>query len=358
MEKTKKATENMPFSAPLHAFRGFAILFIVAVHSWAVPIFINANAKTDPGIKWVNTLNEVLFHDSTLFFTLISGVLFSIILQSRGWKTFFQRKLLNVVLPYVVVTLGYSLFVWGFDSVAFTQLGLLDYVQLSLSNILLGKGLFHLWYLPILVLLFLSTPLLVFIKDQSNLAWMFWLIVLAPLFVSRAWPDFSWMTVVYFMGAYSLGIYVGANYQKAKTFIDNHVASFVVLTIVATITLIGLFHFEVKNIAWIAPKESIFYVQKLCLAALVLWLFERSISTVPRWLDVLANYAFPIYLVHGVLLYASIFLLREIGGVNFDAMRIVVAGLANLVLILILSTLFIAGFKRILGRKSRMLIGA
>lgn len=152
MVLTKTNKNKTHFSAPLHAFRGFSILFIVAVHSWAVPIFINSNSKTDAGIKWANTLNEVLFHDSILF--------------------------------------------------------------------------------------------------------------------------------------------------------------------------------------------------------------ERSISAVPRWLNVLADYAFPIYFVHGVFLYLSIILLRSIGGTGFNAMQIMLAGLVNLVLILIFSTLIIAGFKRLLGKKSRVLIGA
>lgn len=355
---TKKNEANGLFLAPLHAFRGFAILFIVAVHSWAVPIFINSNGKTDAGIKWVNTLNEVLFHDSTLFFTLISGVLFSIILQSRGWRVFYKSKLLNVISPYLVVTLAYSAFVWNSDSITLTQMSMVEYFQLSMENILSGKGLFHLWYLPILALLFLFTPILVFIKDQGNLGWLFWLIVMAPLFISRAWPDFSWMTVIYFMGAYSLGIYVGANYEKTKAFISRYFGSFVVLTFSTTVALIGLFQFEGTILGWVSPRESIFYVQKLCMAALMLALFERSISAVPRWLNVLADYAFPIYFVHGVFLYLSIILLRSIGGVSFSAMQIMFAGLLNLVLILIFSIVIIAGFKRILGKKSRVLIGA
>lgn len=358
MELTSSKENKTSFSAPLHAFRGFAILFIVAVHSWAVPIFINSNSKTDTGIKWVNTLNEVLFHDSTLFFTLISGVLFSVVLQSRGWIDFYKGKLLNVISPYLVITLAYSAFVWDFDSITFSQLTLTEYVKLAIENALLGKGLFHLWYLPILALLFLFTPVLIFIKNRSNLSWLFWLIVIAPLFFSRAWPDFSWMTVVYFIGAYSLGIYVGANYQKTNIFINRYFGYFVVLTFFTSIALIVLFNLEDFSLGWISPKESIFYVQKLCIAALVLVLFERSIAVVPRWLNLLADYAFPIYFIHGVFLYLSIFILRSIGGTDFNAMQIMLAGLLNLVIILILCTLIIAGFKRLLGKKSRMLIGA
>jgi len=62
---------------------------------------------------------------------LISGVLFWMILQRRGWKLFNFNKLLNVVMPC-----------WGFDSVAFTQLGLFEYLELSLENVLFDKGSF------------------------------------------------------------------------------------------------------------------------------------------------------------------------------------------------------------------------
>ena len=358
MKITKKVEGDAFFSAPLHAFRGLAILFIVAVHSWAVPIFINSNGKKEASIKWVNTLNEVLFHDSTLFFTLISGVMFSIVLQNRGWSRFYKSKLINVLSPYLVATLAYSAFVWGFDSVKFIQMGVVEYLQLSIENALLGKGLFHLWYLPILAMLFLLTPILVFIKNHGTLNWLFWLIIISPIFISRTWPDFSWMTVVYFMGAYSLGMYVGANYEKTKTFINRYFGCLAIVTLATTVALVVLLRFENTTLGWVSVSESIFYVQKICMAALILRLFERSMSSVPRWLNLLANYAFAIYFIHGVFLYVSIVVLRSMGGVNFNAKQIILAGLVNLVLITIVSILIAAGLKRITGGKSKWVIGA
>lgn len=358
MRITEKDKKNTFFSAPLHAFRGFAILCILAVHSWAVPIFINTSGKKEFSIKWVNTLNEVLFHDSTLFFTLISGVMFSIILKNRSWSRFYKSKLVNVISPYVVATFAYSAFVWSFDSITFTQLGLVEYFQLSIENIVLGKGLFHLWYVPILAVLFLLTPILVFIKNHRKLNWLFWLIIISPLLGSRTWPDFSWMTVVYFMGAYSLGIYVGANYEKTKTFINRYLGSLMIVAFSTTVALVVLFHSEYTTLGWIFVTESIFYVQKICIAALILALLERSISTVPHWLNVLANYAFAIYFIHGVFLYVSIVVLRSVGGINFNAKQIILAGLVNLALIILFSTAVAIGLKHITGKASKVIIGA
>ena len=65
---------------------------------------------TDPstGVTVLSAVSESLFHDSTIYFALISGLLFSA-LQSRGWSAFCSNKLANVISPYVVMTL---LFTW------------------------------------------------------------------------------------------------------------------------------------------------------------------------------------------------------------------------------------------------------
>ena len=82
-----------PYLHDLHAFRGVAILAIVMAH--AAGLVLIQNARAAGGTQFaptVKAINEVLWHDSTVFFALISGLLFSAVLAPRGWRAFFRGK--------------------------------------------------------------------------------------------------------------------------------------------------------------------------------------------------------------------------------------------------------------------------
>jgi surface polysaccharide O-acyltransferase-like enzyme len=100
------------FDQPLHAFRAFAIVNIVAVHALAIVQFPYPTPEAFSAYAWLRALNETAFHDSTIYFTLISGILFSQVLAERGWRVFFRSKVANVLLPYAVVTLLMTAFDW------------------------------------------------------------------------------------------------------------------------------------------------------------------------------------------------------------------------------------------------------
>ena len=72
---------NNGFLGYVHSFRGFAILNIVAIHAVVVALIVPADWNPDPAAP-LYVLNETLFHDSTLYFALISGILFSSILHA------------------------------------------------------------------------------------------------------------------------------------------------------------------------------------------------------------------------------------------------------------------------------------
>ena len=98
------------FNYPIHAFRGFAILNIVAIHAFAFVLFYaeSSGSRAGAGLMVAGVLNGVLLHDSTLYFTYISGILFSMVLAERGYRRFFRSKFFYVFLPYLFFTVLYS----------------------------------------------------------------------------------------------------------------------------------------------------------------------------------------------------------------------------------------------------------
>ena len=104
-------TDSNTYIQHLHAFRGFAILNVVGAHAWSFMIFWTGGL-TAPGLDWLFWSAETIFHGSTLYFAIISGILFTRILKGKSWKQFFQSKFTNVLLPYIVTTLLLTAYYW------------------------------------------------------------------------------------------------------------------------------------------------------------------------------------------------------------------------------------------------------
>jgi surface polysaccharide O-acyltransferase-like enzyme len=117
---------------------------------------------------------------------LISGLLFSLVLQSRGWSAFYSSRLANVISPNVVMTLLFTRY--GLDQTgrlsAFEGSGA-DYLVAVSGNLWTGGAFYHLWYIPILAILYLATPVMAWLLASASTPWLIWLVILAPLAASR-----------------------------------------------------------------------------------------------------------------------------------------------------------------------------
>lgn len=213
----------------IHSFRGFAILNVVAVHALALAVIIPRNWASDP-TRPLTVISETLFHDSTVYFALISGLLFSSILRARGFASFCRSKALYVLLPYIVCTLVFSLMRWDQtgNGVLAWPTGWSDYLQSVLPNLVHGEAQFTYWYIPVLLTLFAVTPLLSAMTTAKSVAALpAWALMLAPLVFSR--PEFAdgvsqygLGTLLYFGGAYTVGIALG---NQLETTLDRRIAA-------------------------------------------------------------------------------------------------------------------------------------
>ncbi len=295
-------SEPRPSFGDLHAFRGFAVAAIVAAH--ATYPFLEASGAEDlrtPGRVAVIAIVETLAHDSTLFFALISGLLYSMVLRGRSWASFFRAKALNVVLPYLCVSLLYVLFkhqlTSGWEGTTPGEL-LKEWIQ----GLPTGAASFHLWYMPILFLLFAATPLVAALV-QARAGWpILLLIVLAPLAVSRVWGHWTWATPTYFLGAYAAGVWAGAHYGAVLEWLARRHAALWLAIALTSPVLLTLYGLDVGDDGPINVRETLFYVQKAAIAGLVLLALRQVAANPPRILMRLGDYAFPIYFLHVFLM--------------------------------------------------------
>lgn len=355
------------FIGHLHAFRGVAIMLIVLVHIAGYSMF---RIGTDPDMSdylVVWAVFETIAHNGTVFFALISGLLYSTVLAGRGWVNFFRSKVTNVILPYVFFSLLFTAIVFsGISGISLFSGEVADYAREAFGNILTGNASFHFWYLPVLAGLFVLTPLVASIVAKPWGGWIVGAAMLVPLFVSRTWPDNSVQNVAVFMAPYAFGVWLGADYdsrmEKLRLLMKPLIATVILLSVATTAAFVqytGPMYMADEQ--WDGPVnwyESISYVQKMALACVVLLVLKANESWRPRWLDLLATYAFAIYFLHAavrdVLFEGLLWLGVEIGPSWLHAPTILIIWIATLALSLGFSMLV----RRALGRRSRMIIGA
>lgn len=348
----------------LHAFRGFAIINVVAIHAVAMAaLFVRPWNVTVPA---ENTLfvsaSSILFANATVYFALISGLLYATVLKGRSWGSFFKGKLLNVISPYIVVTLVLSLWVWpepfGLIRIAPFEGSSGDFVRLFGWNIISGDSLVPMWYIPVLAVLFALTPVLSAIVDKPRLRWLLVILVMLPLVISRNGWEVTPGSVIYFVGPYTLGIWMGSNYEDWLAWMERRFVLLLVLAALATAAIIGLYLTGTDYVGPVSLDRSYSYVQKLALSGVALVLLKRWEQQLPAWLDTIATYAFAIYFLHGPL---QLLLTAELGRVVTDypgSFEVLAISIAWIILPIAIVIAFSALLRRMFGKRARILIGA
>jgi len=353
--------KNNSYFQDLHLLRGVAILSIVISHASDTYLYYHQQiaGEYEPG-RLLTAINEVLWHDTTIYFTLISGLLFSTVLASRGWTAFFYGRARNVLLPYMAMSALFTLIDYHIDikgnAFYVYNYGFFPYLKEVLKNILLGKASFPYWYIPILFFLYLLTPVVYLIARRISLLIM--IIAILPLFFSRTLILLSPQSVIFFLGAYATGIYFGINYKENISYLRSRIVVFATIAAITTILLLIFYINEWSTDGLVSIEESLFYLQKFSLTALFLVVLNNYQNQLPSWLGVFAKYAFTIFFIHTFFLHilTSIALALVPPPVPTTGLILV------MIVILIIGMLICVGIstvlKHVFGRYSRMLIGA
>lgn len=355
-------TKNPQFLEYLHSFRGLAILKIVLGHAVAAAC-IGAYGVFDVSYP-VLMVNEIFYHDSTLYFAIISGLLFSKILKPKGYVRFYKSKLKNILLPYLFFTVVLTLLKINFNHFSSFQDGFQYTISKVWMNFVFGKGNFALWYIPVLIFLYLVTPVLEFLQNKNRFTKaLFILIILVPLFVSRIQTlteyDISIETMIYFMGSYALGMYLGVDLNEKLNKIRAYIWPIVLLATVSTMCLFYLYKNQMDMIGIVSLKETAFYIQKTCFAVILILMLKKLDTNQPIWLKPIARDSFSIYFIHGSILYALLPLFMfVIGAKSLDPLNVIIGSLILFILVILLSMLMVFIFKKIFGKNSRMIVGA
>ncbi|MCI4666902.1 MAG: acyltransferase [Bacteroidia bacterium] len=358
-------SQSTGFLGYLHSFRGFAILNIVAIHAFIPPLIVSNNMQGLDMSNPVAIANEVLFHDSTIYFAVISGILFSAILRTKGWRKFFTSKVKNVLLPYIFFTLLFSIMTSTESEPVALHSDLLSYLKTALNNFIVGAAQGTYWYMPVLFFLYIVTPLLDFLlhaKEAGKIA--LGIIILTPLAISRiplefVNPSLHIETMIYFTGAYAAGMWVGNDLENSIKLIERLKWPLIATAVLLSGLLCYFYLAEIRKIGFVSVLESVFYVQKLALSALFLFYFYKLEENQPKWMAGFARDSFAIYFLHMFfVLMTFVFLMPLFQTRILFPINIVGYAFIVFVFALTMSRLIIAGIRLLMGKRSRMLIGS
>ncbi|WP_428241435.1 acyltransferase family protein [Gynuella sp.] len=348
------------FLSHIHAFRGFAIINVVGAHSWSTLMYLIWGSDILKHMNLLYATTKMAFHGSTLYFAFISGLLFSKVLKNKGWKSFFKNKLMNVMAPYFVLSLFFLTTFWSWYLQSAADKGRpTEFIPALLDGLFFGRVLPHFWYIPVLLVIFLLTPLFQYLLHQPRCKWIIFALIVAPLIISRTTiPAFlSLQTLIYFSGAYIFGMWVGKDYNQTLAVISRYRAWLWCIAIAGSLalTLLVLQHYESNNLtAW---DQTLVYLQKTALICLILHYFSKHEAVLPGFLNLLGTYAFAIYFLHLAFTYLVARGLAKLMSQHQDWLTLALSGLLVLTASIALSIAISKIVRLLLGRRSRILIG-
>lgn len=328
------------FQLDIHAFRALAISFIVIMHS------LELGDWTHRPLAYA--LINTFFGSMSILFFFISGYLFQHLSGRFRYPRYLKRKAAVVVLPYLIISIPAIIVAEWFipEEGMWPWFDGLPRIEQILIFYLTGKHLEPLWFVPTVVLIYLMAPLLLKIDRIPRAYWVLLPLTVLSLVVGRDGPTGPLQKAVYMLPAYISGMAV-SHYRERVLALSARYLWVLLLAIVGLYLLILL--------ANPLPGTQLLLKLAMCLAILTLF---RKVRHVPPLVNQIAHLSFGIYFLHGYLLAATrLLFMKSLGTptpIEGSLPLILVAGTVTL-----LATLFLVHVaKRILGRRSRYIIGA
>ncbi|TDT44758.1 peptidoglycan/LPS O-acetylase OafA/YrhL [Maribacter spongiicola] len=342
---------NNKFFYSVHYFRGIAILAIMLTHVWLLP-----NSKQDYYYDIFYSLREALFDGSTIYFVLISGFLLNYLKDKFEIKRFYKSKIKNVISPYVFISICILIATSFFGTVKESFHSFLYQLPEHLIN---GTASGPFWYIPFIIPFFLAGPLIIKIT-QAQLHKLLPLLLFLPILGTRTGVTVTLQMYLYFFPIYLLGIYSSMNYETVITFVRHYITPLVIGFVFLSITIFHIVLYDVDLTYCIfSLKDGLVYLKCLLAAMLLIRLCDFLAAKNINTLDSLARYSFAFYFLHDFINYRLLFIsIKVIDYFNLEGYAQIIWGLIWGFVVILITAAIILVAKIILGKYSRVLIGA
>ena len=318
------------------------MLLIVAVHT----IFLVAD--TAPGLFQVLS---IVLANSSILFIFISGYLFQYLIEDYTFGSYLSKKFKNVILPYLIMSVPaiYILLTkpeWRSLSWMMTDSFLEKPVLVKiLSFYITGSHLPQFWFIPMITIFYLISPLLRYIDRNPKLYYSIPVLIVISLVVDRPpLNDNTLQSFVYFLPVYLLGMHLSHYSKEYFSFLSKYwIYGLLIFALLTGLTFIN---------------EKVTYLQKITVTFLFMFMFSKiSSKRVDFVLGLVAKYSFGIFFIHKYTITVVAFLYNK-----FSLAAVMNSGMAGLLasylIIIVLSILLLMPVKFVFKKYSRLIIGS
>ena len=356
----RERSPNRSFLGEIHSFRAVAIIAVVMTHvvdllAWPVP----------------PSLTERLIYsvagNGTVLFLFVAGFLFQHLSARFTYADYLRGKLRNVIIPYLVISLPIIAFQYLRGKGIFA-----DGRPADLGGVLwrVAKALtlathqeVPFWFIPMIAVLYLAAPLLLFIDRHPRGYWL-----IAPLLVLSTFAhrpshyEQIGQSLVYFFPAYLVGMCFSHYRRGALALVRLWRWPLTALSLALLVLEVwglgrGGAIFSDRIFSTEAGVVDLNLPIKLLASVLLVHLLSqpRVDARVRTKLDDLAGASFGVFFVHRPLIVLVLKLCRRFGQPK------IAGGLGSLLVlsavVTALSLLVVAGVRAIAGKRSRYLVG-
>lgn len=304
--------------------RGIAICAVVGIHTFSMGVS-NVTAGMS---SWAYEIFHSLLQFAVPCFIFISSVLLSYPLKGRklDLKKFYSKKVLRIVIPYILWTLFYLGIKVVTEQLAISELFKAENWFLW---IFVGKSYTHLYYMSVILQLYLFTPILLgFVQGIQKVFKKFDFIAVVIISIAlqvgiyflnryyiRQYFPYQATMMIWYIYIILFGIWIGFNYERFKAGLKKYAP--VVWFLYAFNTIISIsytvcLHLINKNdmsikisTAW---YQCNWFTYAIFTTLMLLWVClmvsEHNIDNkITKVIEILGDYSFGIYLMHPVITF-------------------------------------------------------
>jgi hypothetical protein len=359
----RAVTRSSGFLSYAHSFRGIAILMIVGGH--AIWVF---DWPEDSLVR--NGLADLL-ENGTVLFVFVAGFFFHYLSARFEYWDYLGKKLKNVILPYCLMaapSVLISSLVPSFyhEYPALEGRGFVFRAGWFLINA--GAGLNRaLWFIPMITLFYLAAPLLMFFVRYPRLFLLVPPLVIVSAFAHRdAYPNLDILGLAfYYLSAYLAGMWASHQRARLEKLLPRIWPWLAAAVAVATILMVTLadHHGNYEGARLFSQEHGVIdwvFLQKMlvCLTLLgVTMQFQRQIAGPLKFFG---DTSFAIFFIH---YYFIVIVAHIITAVSASTGLPLTQGgflpwMIAFTVVVAASVGCIAAARKLLGRRSRMIIGS
>lgn len=331
------------FFSYIHNFRGIAMMYIVAAHillKW-------------PDGSWLNHAMETLWQNSTLLFLFISGFLFQHLSNRFEYKDYLTKKFRNVLSPYLVLSVPLIIYrvvyqdIPGFTIVDEPSFATWPKWEQAGYYLLHGAHLQPLWFIPLITLYYLAAPLFLYIDRHPKLYYMLIPLFILSLVVQRSVLSNIPVMAIHFLPVYIFGMFISRYKDPFNAWADRN---WVLVTVLPLVFLVATYFVPARL------YDPFSFTHKVLFCGFYLYWLRRLEDHVPKWINTLAALSFGIFFTH----YFFVLLLRGLGNklLHHEMPGNIFTWTVSYVLVMVMSVYCVKIAQKILGKRSRSIIGA